>query len=600
MRTLPIVLLLAAACDPAYVERAAQVRFDPGSDAFWDLPFPSDLRPVERRFTSWPTDQDSELVAMWLRAADARVRGGWGLTSGMFVTTTAAIDPASLAGGVYLVDLAVGERLPLEVSFYEDGDEYAPANLIAATLLPGAIRRPATTYALVVTDAVVDTTGAPRGATRAFFDWWWSDAAADARAAVDDPARVVGAAVFTTLDPSIELKKVAAWTERQPTPVLTQPWTVIGEGESFVLHESRFDVPVVQNGRRPYGTLGEGLLQWDGDDLVVLGTQSVRVSLALPKEGAGPFPVTMYLHGSGGEYREGADRGPLPEEAPRSEEGEPPPLTGPAEWLAQRGIATLSYDFPLHGDRNDPPDTTGQLLYNLLGNIEATLDNYTVSTMELLLLSRLATTIEGLDGTKITAMGHSMGQTLGVRWATVDPRVQAFVSSGGGGGLVEVAMEATRPFPLAPALQTLIGMEHPLHLQHPLLHAFQNLWDLVDPVAAAPHLVLDPFPGTAPKSVFMGGGHRDGYFSPRAQAKLAGALGVRFVGDVVDDYLPDTLDALGRPRAEYPVKANVNGVTAVIDAYEGPFENGHFVLFDHEAAHAQVATFLLTGALPAP
>src|SRR5687768_12100080 len=98
MRTLPLVLLFAAAaCDPGYVERAVQVRFDPASDAFWDLPFPSDLRPAERRFTSWPTDQDSELVAMWLRAADARVRGGWGLTSGVFMTTTGAIDAASLA-----------------------------------------------------------------------------------------------------------------------------------------------------------------------------------------------------------------------------------------------------------------------------------------------------------------------------------------------------------------------------------------------------------------------------------------------------------------------------------------------------------------------
>lgn len=590
-----LVLLFAAACQPAYVERATQVRFDPTSDAFWDLPFPSDLR-GDGAFTRFPTDVESDLVAMWLRAADARVRSGWGLTPGVFLTTTGPIDPATLDAA--LIDVATGDRLPLELGFYADGDAYAPPNLIAATLVPGAIRKPATTYALVITDDVKDVDGVPLGASRAFYDWWWSDAAAAARAAVDDPARVVAAAVFTTLDPSIELKKVAAWTERQPTPALTQPWTIVGEGESFVLHESRFAVPVVQNGRRPYAQLGEGLLQWDGDDLVVQDTQSVRVSLALPKQGAGPWPTTMYLHGSGGAYREGADRGPLPEEAPRSEEGEPPPFTGPAEWLARRGIATLSYDFPLHGDRNDPPDTTGQLLYNLLGNIEATLDNYTVSTMELLLLSRLAASLPEVDATRLSAMGHSMGQTLGIRWATVDPRITAFVSSGGGGGLVEVAMEATRPFPLAPALQTLIGMDKPLHLQHPLLHAFQHLWDLVDPVTAAPHLVLDPH--TAPKHVFMGGGHRDGYFSPRAQAKLAGALGVRFVGDVVDDYLPTTLDALGRPRAAYPVKANVNGVTAALDAYEGPFENGHFVLFDHEAARHQYTCFLAAHVLVDP
>ncbi len=633
-----VIALASTACTPAWVDRPTKARFQPGSDAFWDLPFPSDLRAQDDGsygFRKWPGDWDSELVAMWLRAGDARVKDGWGLTSGVFLQTTGPIDAATLPGtpeasvaadaSVFLVDVDAasperGRRIPLEVTFLKDGDPYAEPNLIAATMVPGFVRRERTRYALVVTDGVKDTAGEPLGATDAFHAALHEDGGAYAFLKDEpgiDAAHVVDAAVFTTFDPSASLVKLAAWTEARPQPVLVEPWTVLDEGESFTLLAARFEVPVVQNGNRPYTNLGEGIIQWDGDAPVVQSTQRVRVSLAVPKTtapGAG-FPVTMYLHGSGGEYREGVDRGPLPEEAPGSEEGDGPPLTGPAEWLARRGIAVLSYDFPLHGDRSDPADTTGQLLYNVTGNVEATLDNYTVSSMELLLLSRLATVMTvpagligddeiAFDPARITAFGHSMGQTLGLRWATVDPRVQAIVLSGAGGGLVEVAMEAHSPYELKSVLEALLGFKDgvELHVQHPLLHAFQNVYDLVDPVSFAPHLVERPHAGKAPVPTFMGAGYRDGYFSPRAQAKLAGALGVPMAGDAVEPYVASVLELLGRAPVDFPVKHDLHGVTAAVVPYEGPFENGHFVLFDHEAGRYQYTCFLQSNGavIPAP
>ena len=70
-----------------------------------------------------------------------------------------------------------------------------------------------------------------------------------------------------------------------------------------------------------------------------------RVSTPMPEGG---FPLTIYMHGSGGEWYQAINRGERPEieDAPGPYAG-----TGPAEWLARRGVATLGFDYPFHGDR---------------------------------------------------------------------------------------------------------------------------------------------------------------------------------------------------------------------------------------------------------
>lgn len=631
---------------PEFVDQPTKAAFAPGGDDFWRLPLPSDLRREDdgtTDFDRWPGDWDADLLVMWLRASNTRLTDGWGLSSGAFVQTDGAIDSSTLPSAaadtlgadaaVYMVNIDAnsphrGERIPLDVIVAPE-DPYTPANLIAARPVFGFTRRASTQYAFVVTNAVKDESGSPLGSSETFFNALHGLDGADTDLVAHlaplatwlddeglDKSAVATAGVFTTIDPNQTLLHLAEWAEMQPAPTLSSPWVVAEEYESYQVLTAEFDVPQIQSGNRPYSRAGEGLIIY-GDDgwPVIQETQSVRLALTVPKQAQpeGGFPLTIYMHGSGGEYYQAINRGPIEENAPRDEQDPPVPGTGPAEWLARRGVASVGFDFPLHGNRNDPPDTEGLMLYNLLGNIEATIDNFNVSAMELVLLSRLMTTVSvdaslaatldagaAADGLitfnpdRLTAMGQSMGTTLGVAWTTVDPRVKGLVYSGAGGILVDIAVNASEPFALRPLLEELLGLEdgQELHLHHPMLHALQSVWDLVDPINKARHVTAEPFDGFEPRHVLMTAGVIDGYFSPISEAAMAVGLGVDHVGDEVEPVLPDALRLAGRQTLSYPVQNNVNDRTHVVIQYEAPHTLGHYVVFNQDGARHQYTCFV--------
>lgn len=650
MRALPLILLLAGCPSeepppPDFVPQATRVAFDPASADFWDLAFPSDRRMQDDgtwNLEDWPNADADALVEQWLTTLDRRLVGGWGLSGGVVVPFTGPLDDSSLPAdgaptleddaSVYLIDVDPdsperGERMPLRVRFTSTQTDFHPPDLLTAMPVWGFVREPNTTYALVLTDALRDRGGEPVGRSRPFHDAFEGitpGPAADELALLRetmtaeglDPADVVGATVFTTLDPSEAIVELADWIEGQPTPEQAEPWQVTADYASYTLLEGRYTVPLVQSGERPYPEIGDGRFVYEGGQLAIQETQDVRLALTIPKGPmpAGGFPLLVYQHGSGGYYLQGVHRGPTDEENPTT----PEPGTGPAEWLARRGVASVGFDYPLHGDRNDPPDTTGLLLYNLLGNIDATIDNFRWAAVEPLFLTRfmLETSVDpGLDPAldagggdaitfdpdRLTTMGQSMGSTLGVTQATVDPRIRGSVFSGSGGVLVEIAETAVEPFEIRPILAGRLGLApDELTQAHPLLHAFQHLWDLVDPVAQARHINLDRHPGVPGKHVLMTAGVRDGYFHPRSEAALAAALGVTLVGEEVEPILPDTLRLAGLQTEDYPLQGNVGAFTHGVVQYEAANTQGHYVVFNQEGARHQYTCFVANVAEGAP
>ena len=644
MRWMPLFIAcfsLTTGCDPAWEERETQARWDPNG-GFWDLPMPSDLRidgdetwDLER----WPGDWNAALVAMWLEAGEESLQGKWGLSSGVFIVTTGQIQPDSLpataaasltdASSVFLLDVDAnsnerGKRFPLEVSFDDQGDLYAPANILAALPAPGFVRRPNTRYALVVTDSVLDTAGNPLGRSKAFHDAF-EDIEGDEQARNDFKAlrealtessfnldRVVAATVFTTTDHEWMLKKLGRWAETQPIPELSQNWTLSEQQfdeASYVMLTARVSMPRIQLGNPPFADASEGRIAWGADGHpIIQRQQDMRVVLALPKSAqpVAGYPLTIYAHGSGGEWMQVINRGPQEE---RDDAPAATPGTGPAEWLARRGIASIGFDFPLHGDRNNPPDTTGLMLYNLTGNPGGTIANFNVSAMELTLLSRLmlatqlpadriagvdlgAQTTARFDPKRLTGMGQSMGSTIGISWAAIDPRLKAIVLSGSGGSMAEIATEAVEPFDVQGVLQAFLQPGRPIERNHPLLHAMQNVWDMVDPVTKANRLIAEPFDGVPAKDVLMPAGVIDGYFSPRAEAALAVNLKAPLVGPEVEPFLPASLRLSGQQAITYPVQNNINGKTGAVIQYASENTKGHYVLFNQDGARFQYTCFL--------
>jgi hypothetical protein len=614
-----------------------QARFSADGE-FFDDAFPSDQRRKEDGsygFGDWPGYENNRTVRLWLEAADELV-DGWGLTSGIFVWFTQSINADSLpADAAASVDTSAG--LPPVLLIAEDGEllpvvckvtnsEGAahPANQLACHSPFGVLRRPNTRYTLVLTngirgeddsplDASADMAALLLGEATGGIDPAPWTATMNALAEHGDTAGVVAAFPFTTGDPASRLVDVARFYETLPDPRPTQPFSVVADYGDYVVLESATQVPIIQAGPLPYQNPPDGKIVWEDGAPVQQETQEIRFLVTVPR---GPmpdngWPVMMWLHGSGGRADDMLHRG-----AWRGPNQPPEPGSGPSGVVAPYGIATFAADFQVHGTRFSPPDTTGLMLYNLLGNPRATVDNFLVAACEVELHARLLASIridpalapdmldpgaseDGMitfDPQRTSLLGQSMGSTIGIPTLTIAHNVHAGVLSGSGGILIEIAVEATEPLPINSLLPGVLGYGRNEEFdQHDImLHAFQHVWDFVDPNVHAPHVQKDMHPGVAPKHILQHSGVGDGYFTVASKASLSALLGVDLVEPVVE---PEALDYMvwgGRTdTVTAPVSGNVpSGVTAVVAQYEASVLDGHHVAYQRDDAKAQYACWL--------
>lgn len=637
------------------------MRFDPAGTDFFDVPFPDDVRTdggnFEAVFSSWPGAEARELTRLWFSTAD-RLLDGWGLSGAVFAYFSDPIDASTLPEdadasvdfdgeipSVFLVDVDPdsehrGEVFPITCQFREAPGSYHPEHQLGCISPFGMVRRPNTTYALVVTDRVLDTEGDPvvpdepmarllRGEELSLDDATVDPAGYEAvldtvETLGAEPDSVTSAVLFTTGDPSERLRTVAQWYRELPTPEFDPDpgLTVVDTYEEFAVVEGRYDVPVIQQGARPYASPPEGRIIFDDQDApTMVDEQTIRFYLTIPRSAAGDdgYPALLYLHGSGGRAEQLMHRGARPDE-----DVPPPEGTGPGGVVAEYGIAGFAADFNLHGMRHDPPDTTGLQFYNLLSNPAATVDNFLIGAAEIGLHARLLEAmdvdidrVDGLrevmpeeagrihfDAEAFAAMGQSMGSTIGLPGLTVDSTIDAGVFSGAGGLLITVALEATEPIPVGDTLQVVLGYadEEPFDRYDPVLNAIQHVWDLVDPVAHGPFLVDEPHDGIEPTHALQHSGLEDGYFSPESRAGFSTAMGAELVEPV---YEPEAFELMrwrgfGDPL-ELPAGANRDGTTALVAQYEPRVLDGHHVAFQRDDAKAQYACFvhsLTTGGAP--
>ena len=281
-----------------------------------------------------------------------------------------------------------GERYPVRWRFQSEETLYLPPNTLAIRPVEGLALRPATTYAMVLLKDVANTNmtfqsmlaSEEPGSNRE--TWSVYAPLRDSSLQLD---QIATASVFTTMDPVSEMFELANFiNEYQPPEVKSLERRGSFPG-LYVEYEGIYEAPNFQSGPPPFLTEGGYFEYGENGDPIVQRTERLRFSMSIPTNTEMPesgWPVVMYGHGTGGDYRSYIN-------------------SGAAATLARVGIATIGIDQVHHGPRDDRPngcETQGDpgacvaaLFFNFINPL-AGRDNVRQSAADFVSLARLLRT----------------------------------------------------------------------------------------------------------------------------------------------------------------------------------------------------------------
>jgi hypothetical protein len=586
---------------------------DAPAAAFYDLPYPNDLRRTAGGIDLADHPRPNALIGEYLDAIAAE-QDGFGRASAIYLRFDGTVDPASLPAtpadaqaddaAIYLVDVDPtsprrGERIAVDVRLITESLEVIDAPFVVVQPTPGVLLAERTTYAVVATGRLRATDGdavaagtdvaallgdgaapAPVAAARAAY--------APLRAWLDEPggderADVVSATVFTTQDTTSLMASLRDAVERDVAPPTVRELRRRGARDGFTWFDGIYDAPNFQTGEAPYQSADDGggiALDPETGAPVVVRTEALRVSITVP-DGPRPadgWPIVLYAHGTGGDYHSFVD-------------------DGTAGRLAAAGLACASIDQVLHGPRNEvlAPEVA---FYNLQ-NPYAARDNTLQGAVDDVQLLRLVIGFRhterhpggrtiAFDPDEIYFFGHSQGSTTGIPFVAVEPRVRAAVFSGAGGLLYQALLHKTEPLDI-PGLLQLFIRDAPIDRFHPIINLLQAYIERADSAAYARRLAdRDPRP-----SLFVSEGLVDRYAPVESLEALAVALGPDLVAP---ERRPiPWLAEVGGAIVPPPIVGNRGDATWVVAQYDEALDSdGHFVVFDVPAAERQTIEFLRT------
>lgn len=590
---------------------------DPATHAFFDLPWPSDVRrnpDGTLDVSEFPQPRENELVRRYLDAIEADTRG-YPINGGTYLRFSTTVDTDTLPAdgiatqqadaSVFLMNVDadspnVGTRHAVNVTYRDEATRYWPDHCVAVLPVFGIPLEWDTTYAVVVTRDVKPDAGGDYERDldfEALLGDDTSDPDVVAARAIHAPALaalatagvpeedILSMAVFTTNAAYNELlaardfimeeyelpvADVDAW---QPNVSTTTHVEVLGEyGPS----------PIFQQGEVPY------MRSADGGDFeiedgvpVVQGEFDARFSLTIPPESvpmpAEGYPIVLYAHGTGGDYRSYA-------------------RNGVGAMLAEQGIAVMGVDQIHHGERWPGGGDPSLVVFNVI-NPRSLRDNARQSALDVVQQARLIdgltvpTTVTGraapvtFDTSKIYFYGHSQGGVNGPLFLAIDDQAQGGVLSGAGAVFVIAVVDKTEPVDISDIISLALGLpgvgmdpfvrEHMVY-EHPLL-ALLTAWVDVADTASYAHLIsTSPRAGFSPKSVLQIEGTSDPFTPPPTHEALA--LAGRF--PQVSPFLARIPDhqAHGLASVTAPVTGNGAGGLHTVGLVQ--YDGGHFVSTD--------------------
>ncbi len=564
-------------------------------DTFFDQPWPSDLRldsDGTLHAAGFPEPRPNEFLDTYLAVLPGMLRGASPVAAG-FARFEAPVDAASLpadpvaatatTSSVQLIDIDPaspehGQRHRISLELHNDAGVYWPSGTLAFMPLLGDPLLPATRYALVVTDALQATSGlafraaddlravlglAPQNAATAAAATTLASAITGIESAGIARSHIVQLAVFTTSAPADDIERIRDDVlDNYPAPDVTPGTWAAKEtlAGAYDVYEGTYGPsPDYQRGNIPFETVADGgELAFDANgNPEVQRSFDLRFSLAVPLASncpmpSGGYPIVLYAHGTGGNYRSMLGSG------------------HESEALAKRCIASMGIDQIFHGTRpGSGTSTSVELLVFNFGNPYSARAVGPESAIDVVQQARLFTQTMisvpagvaktgnaiAFDPGKVVFFGHSQGGLNGPIFMAIDDQARGGALSGSAGMLSITLLEKTQPFDIPTLVkQSVLGLDATesaeVTIFHPWVSLAQNIVDPTDTINYVPLIARHPRSGFSPKSVLMTEGvHADGtgdnYAPPHGIEVQAIALGLPPQEPVV--HLPVEL-AFGGPQ----------------------------------------------------
>ncbi len=626
--------------------------------SLYDAPFPSDDLLTAGGLvdmSKFPA-QDQALVIQQAVQVIAGTAHGFSSTAGVFFSATASIDPTTLpdvmgstaeGASVFLLETTSGNKIPVAVSYDDDGGPYGAQHQITVLPYQGIPLQPQTIYVAVITRSVLDALGrpldvspqmqmllagtAPPGISPSVLTEMTT--ALGTVKNVIDASTIAGVAIYRTDAPLAGMQAVVTDMLGR-VPQLNAPLAPNEVFSNFCVYSSTINMPDYQDGTPPYTSTGG---QWTFDaqgNPILQGTQTANIVVTVPQLPMPPngFPTVVFSRTGAGGDRPLVDRGvqPGPNQPAIT------PGTGPAMEFARVGFAGISIDGPLGGLRNPvcpcTPDANapqyqfgdpGQedfLIFNI-ANPGAIRDNIRQSAAELVLTAHI---LDGLtvdasacptvlnanikfDTTKLGLMGHSMGATISPLSAAFEPRFGAVVMSGCGGSFIENVLYKELPILIRPLAEVLIGyppIGRKLTEGDAALSLVQWAAEGADPPTYGSRILNG---SGAPHNVLMFQGIVDHYILPPMANAATLSFGLDLGAGELDNTVPEIADFTpissllplsGRSAITLPAQSNYSigngqGVTAVVSQHlSDGIEDGHEMMFQEQGPKYQYRCFL--------
>ncbi|RMF16892.1 MAG: hypothetical protein D6761_05510, partial [Candidatus Dadabacteria bacterium] len=421
---------------------------------FYAVPFPSDVRLNNDGlvpFENLPALENNVLLRNILPLFAARFSGF--SPNGLIQFFRVPAPIASLPGTdettaptspVLLVNVEpespdYGKPTLVEVRYSDRRDSFRPPGTLMILPLPGAPLRPDEHYAAIVRTSLVT---ADTGIRRLLDDPGREPAARfdlllPALDTLGIPVdQVALATVFRTADVTWAVREAATVVQRLQPPDLVGFAELSSdlrcdafESATWRTFRFEYDTPIFLKGQPPHFEPGSGIIESGPDGHpVIQWFETIEAIVTVPDAPApvSGYPLTIYLHGAGG------DRFSFVRD-------------GTACSMASRGIATLAIDFPQHGMRRPQPGWFPELLLVNPGNLPAAIDLENQASIDMYTLTKVARALVIPSGTgslsrpitfrrdTLGFIGHSQGTFAGVPFLAFDDEVTAVILSGSGG-----------------------------------------------------------------------------------------------------------------------------------------------------------------------